>query len=107
MVIDTVGWLYSGEHSKIYLCAFPHLINHLNRADHMADRTLETRLRHVKSQVAGNRERSPTGLRSPSPTKYPAVILHAIFLLTLSLLRHLFFIFLERKKEAVLVRAKD
>ena len=50
---------YAGKHSKIYQCAFPHLINHLNRADHMADKTLEMWLRHAKSQVAWNRERSP------------------------------------------------
>lgn len=43
---------YAGKHSKIYQRTFPHLINHLNRADHMADKTLEMWLRHAKSQVA-------------------------------------------------------
>lgn len=47
---------YAGKHSKIFHCTFPHLINHLNGADHMADKTLEMWLWHAKSQVAWNQE---------------------------------------------------
>lgn len=47
-----------GKYSKIYQGAFPRLINHPNRADHMADKTLEMWLRHAESQVAEIRRRS-------------------------------------------------
>lgn len=93
-----------GKYSKIYQCAFPRLINHLNRTDHMADKTLEMWLRHAESQVAEIRSdhgRLPFCLLSSALTEYLPLILHAIFLFTLSPLCHLFFFFsLSREKKS-------
>lgn len=98
---------YAGKHSKIYQCSFPHPINHLNRADHMADKTLEMWRRHAKSQVAWNQDRSRTPL-------FPLFLSHRIspsyftrhflvhLITSLSLVIYFFFHFPpRRKREAI------
>ena len=93
-----------GKYSKMYQCAFPRLINHLNGTEHMADKTLEMWLRHAESQVAEIRSdhgQLPSCLLSFALTEYLPLILHATFLFTLSPLCHLFFFFplsLEKEK---------
>lgn len=88
--------------SKIYQRTFPHLINHLNRADHMADKTLEMWLQHAKSQVAWNQERSWTALGSPLPhTISPTYFTRHFLVHLITSLSLVFFPPVRRTREAI------